>query len=422
MSTPSLSAEPAAPALRNLPSLTGLRFFAALLVFLTHSMLIVNPLKPTTQINFFADPAVAKALATIFGQSAFMGVSFFFILSGFVLTWATPPGDGVLAFWRRRLLKIFPNHVVMWVVCMVLFAAAFTPFVSSLPSLFLIQSFFPVPMIFTSVNPPAWSLSCELLFYLLFPLLVIPIRRLARNRLWLGAAGAVAGIVAVNLFTVFALPDSPLFPGLKLSFPQQWFSYTFPPARLFEFILGMMLARIVRERLWPNVGKLPIFALAALGYLGTVVASPPYSFGLVTAVPLGAVICAVASADLRGTRTFLHSPVMIWLGNISFGFYLCQAAVVWWGRPQIFGDGTFGIPAAIGLEIVLFGLTVLAGWLLYAGVERPVMRRWSRKRAPRVASTPAAPVSPAPTAPPTTTPTVVPTSTVVPAPEPASGA
>jgi peptidoglycan/LPS O-acetylase OafA/YrhL len=414
--TPSPSADPAAPRQRNLPSLTGLRFFAALLVFLTHSMLTVNPLKPTTQINFFADPDVANALATIFGQSAFMGVSFFFILSGFVLTWSTPPGDGVFAFWRRRLLKIFPNHVVMWVACLVLFAAAYTPFVAWLPSLFLVQSFFPVLTIFTAVNPPAWSLCCELLFYMLFPLLIIPIRRLARNRLWLGALGAVAGIVAVDLFTVFVLPDAPLFPGLRLSFPQQWFSYTFPPARLFEFILGMMLARIVQERLWPNIGKLPIFALAALGYLGTIVAPPPYSFGLVTAVPLSAVICAVATADLRGARTFLHSPVMIWLGNISFGFYLCQAVVIWWGRPRIFGDGTFGIPAAIGLEIVLFGLTILAGWLLYAGVERPVMRRWSRKRRPTVRSTPAAPVSPAPALPPTTPAALAPAPTASPAP------
>ena len=343
-------------------------------------MLLEDPLNPKIPDNFYSNHRLAVVLSTLFGNSAYLGVSFFFVLSGFVLTWSTREDVGVLAFWRRRLCKLFPTNIVTWVVAMVLFAAATTPRDAWLPSLLLVQSWFPVPGIFTAVNPQAWSLCSELLFYMLFPLLILGIRRIPERRLWPAAGAAVAGVLAICLITIFLLPNSPRIPGLALSFPRQWFSYTFPPARMFEFLLGMVLARIVRSGQWPHLGKVPVIALMILGYVATIVAPAPFDFSFTAIIPMGVVICTAATTDLRGVRTFLSTRIMQWLGNISFGFYMSQAILIFYGRPKLAGTGTYGVLAATGLELTLFLLTLLAGWLLYSCVEQPVMRRWSRSK------------------------------------------
>jgi peptidoglycan/LPS O-acetylase OafA/YrhL len=367
-----------------LPSLTGLRFFAALCVFLLHSLMLADPLKVTVPMSFFADSRIAEHLATFVGKAGYIGVSFFFVLSGFVLTWSAKPGARAGAFMRRRLVKIFPNHLVMWVLAMVLYAGAFTPVSTWLPNLFLVHAYFPQADRFTSVNPPCWTLCCELLFYVLFPFLIRPVRKIAESRLWIWAAASVAGMVAVELVTKFVIPDTPRSSMLPLAVPQQWFGYIFPPMRLFEFVLGMFLARIVMSGRWPRtVGIAPAALLAAVGYVATIYVPSPFDFTLAMVIPISVLICAAASADVEGRRTMLSSRLMVWLGNVSFGFYICQGVVLFHGRLRLVGDGTYSTPAAFALWIGFFLLTLLAGAALYHCVEAPMMRRFSRSKKDR---------------------------------------
>ncbi|MEU6127060.1 acyltransferase [Streptomyces sp. NPDC047123] len=367
---------PARPA--TLPSLTGIRFLAALLVFCAHSTMLFNPLEPTASFTFFADPDVAKPLADFFDSAGNIGVSFFFVLSGFVLTWSAKPGERVTRFWRRRALKVYPNHIVTWALAMWLFASA-TPLHAWLPNLFLVHTFSNRVDTVQSVNFPSWSLCSELLFYALFPLFIVLVRRIAERRLWLWAGAMVAGVAGVTLVTRL-IPGDARLPGLELTVNQQWFSYAFPPPRLFEFVLGMMLARIVAAGLWPRISLLPSVIAFAVGYYAAIAAPAPYSFSLTTVIPVGMIICAAASSDLRGEQGWLTSRTMVWLGNVSFAFYLVQVLVIFYGRPEILEGRTFGTVPAIGLLIALFTANLIAAWLLYSLVERPVMRRWSHSR------------------------------------------
>lgn len=362
----------------TLPSLTGMRFLAALLVFLAHSTMLFNPLQPGEPFTFFRDPHLARTVADLFDSAGNIGVSFFFVLSGFVLTWSAKPGEPVTSFWRRRALKVYPNHIVTWALAMWLFASA-TPLHAWLPNLFLVHAFSNRVDTVQSVNFPSWSLCSEVLFYALFPLFIVLVRRIAVSRLWLWAAAMVAGVAAVTVTTRFVPGDARL-PGLELAVNQQWFSYAFPPPRLFEFVLGMILARIVGAGLWPRIGLLPSLALFAAGYYGAILAPAPYSFSLTTIVPIAMIICAGATADLRGQGGQLAGPAMVWLGNVSFAFYLVQVLVIFYGRPQLLEGRTFGTAAAFALLIALFAANLLAAWLLYSLVEKPVMRRWSRSR------------------------------------------
>lgn len=87
-----------------LPSLTGMRFLAAALVFLAHM----------SAVRMFTDQQLNKDVDTYFGTLGSIGVTFFFILSGFVLTWSARTDDRPRLFWRRRLAKIYPTHFVTW--------------------------------------------------------------------------------------------------------------------------------------------------------------------------------------------------------------------------------------------------------------------------------------------------------------------
>ncbi|MCT9933185.1 acyltransferase [Planotetraspora sp. A-T 1434] len=360
--------------------MTGARIIAALLVFMSH---VVIPFTPAGQKapTPFKDPDLAQNLNWFFNPGGSLGVSFFFILSGFVITWSARPGDRVTAYWRRRVVKIMPNHVVTWALAMLLFAGAYS-LNYGLPNLFLFSSFSTSPPVWAGGNMPAWSLSSEMMFYLLFPLLIIPIRKIAESRLWLWAGLAVAGIAAVCLADMAFLPDTPAFPGQAVSITQFWFAYIFPPARLFEFVLGMIVARIVIANRWPRIGFTPIVVLLLAGYAGAVYAPMPYRFVLITSIPFALAIGTLASANLRGARTVLGTKVMVWLGNVSFGFYMTQFLVIYWLRPLVLGNSEYGIAGGILVTLGMIGVNVIAGWLLYTLVERPAMRWWSRSRKP----------------------------------------
>ncbi|WP_308345518.1 acyltransferase [Streptomyces sp. ISL-94] len=384
----------------KLPSLTGLRFFAALLVFFFHSSLTDSPIPPNAPINPFADATIADGFSTAFSKAGYLGVSFFFVLSGFVLAWASKPGERVTAFLRRRLLKIFPNHVVVFAAAMILFAgAAVTSAADWLPNLLLIHTWFPQPTVNLSVNPPSWSLGSELLFYVLFPLLIIPIRKIRGNALWVWSALMVAGMVAIQLISTYLVPDTPKSTITPISGMQFWFGYLLPLGRVFEFALGILLARVVLAGLWPKrVGFGAALALTVLGYAAALAAPFQYGFVVATIIPVAALIGATASADVEGRATFLRSRPMVWLGEVSFGFYLVQGVTIFYLR-SLLGTETYSVPVALLVIAGFFCASLLGGWLLFRFVEMPAMRRFgrSRRRTQQVPATVSEPYeSPAP--------------------------
>ncbi|MGY1942941.1 acyltransferase family protein [Nocardia asiatica] len=370
---------------KRLPSLTGLRFFAAFSVFIFHVMLPNSPIPPYKPVNLFADPDLAYNAAVVVGKAGFLGVSFFFILSGFVLTWSWKPGQSKLQFIRRRMVKIFPNHLTLWVASMVLFAAAITSWKAWLPNIFLVHAWFPQNYINAGVNTPSWTLSCELLFYVLFPFLIPAVLRIDVKYLWYGAAAMVAGMCLIVLLTVFVVPSSEKSELTPIPVLQLWFGYLFPPSRLFEFFLGVFVARIVMEGRWIRIPLWAAVAGVGVGYLVAMYTPFYIGFVLATAVPLALLIGSAAKSDLEESSRFLSSRLAVWLGEISFAFYICQGVTVFYVR-RLMGAATFSAPVAVLLIVLLFCLNILAAWLLFTFVESPAMRRFARpKQRPVVA-------------------------------------
>ncbi|MDJ0466567.1 acyltransferase [Streptomyces sp. H27-C3] len=355
-----------------------MRFIAAALVLLFHS----------AQQSPFSSEQASKVLESVFGQGGWTGVGFFFILSGFVLTWSARPTDTVRRFWRRRIAKVYPNHLATFLLALAILVALGQGIGGweTVINLFLFQAWFPQLDIEVSVNPVAWSLSCEMLFYLLFPLVLRLVDRIPANRLWHCFCGLA---IAIGLMPVIAwsLPTSPAFLNSPVPASQWefWFVYALPPVRMLDFLMGIVLARIVQHGRWIGLRLGPASVLAAAAYVasGQAAQAGAWTFTLTAAmaVPLGLLVAAGAHADVAGGRSLLRSRSMLWLGNVSFGFYMIHYIALTEVRRLLGGQSqTWGIAGGTAFLVLAFATTLLGGWLLYRFVEEPAMRRWGGGR------------------------------------------
>lgn len=384
----------------RLPSLTGMRFIAAAMVFAFHAVLYGG---------LFASASAQDLLGKVVSGGGWTGVSFFFILSGFVLTWSARSRDTLGRFWRRRVVKIFPNHLVTAVVAYVLASVVLGVAVpeTSWLNLLLLQTWVPdLGVIFTG-NVVAWSLACELLFYLAFPLLLGLIDRIRPERLWLWAGGVIAAVAAMpalaSLFTPAKALSAPVvMPIIDMTMWQQWFVALFPPVRMLEFVLGIVLARIVitGRRLPLSLGGAVGFAVAA--YALTPLLPGPYRVAATMVLPLGLVIAAGAKLDQAaetkldqvGRRSWLSGRTMVWLGEISFAFYMVHQLVLTYGHHLLGATRSWATPAALGVLALLLAGALVAAALLYTLVERPMMRKFANPRRVRPSSLTSVPTGP----------------------------
>ncbi|MCH0566233.1 MULTISPECIES: acyltransferase [unclassified Streptomyces] len=386
-----MSAAPPVPGRSpRLSSLTGMRFFAAFLVFLFHLSLLDAYSTSGEEHGPFA--AAVK-------NGGWAGVTFFFILSGFVLAWSARDDDTTRAFWGRRVVKIVPNHVVTFFLALASYAYVSATWGRGIPNFLLLQAWIPRDDVFFSINNPSWSLSCELVFYLLFPALYRAVRRIRAERLWQWAGGTAAVIVLLPLL-VQLLPAGETFgphhansPLYGHSITQMWLVYIFPPARVLDFLLGILMARIVLSGRWIGLGVLPALAVTVAAYALSLQVPFLFSLNAVVVVPFALLISAAAARDAQGRGTAVSGRVWVWLGEVSFAFYLVHQILLSVVQER-FGyreAGSFAEAAVVAALIA--AVSLLLAWLLYAGVERPAVRAWARRaRAARMRHAAVAPV------------------------------
>lgn len=178
----------------RLDSLTSLRWWAALAVFFFHIRNLVPLPGPISEIARFGN----------------FGVAFFFVLSGFVLTWSWRQNVGIGTFYWRRVARIYPLHLVTLLIAIPVFYS-----VSPDPSqtwvkpfdiavlvlcLLLLQGWSRDPAILFAGNPAAWTLTAEMFFYAMHPFITRVLRYLDSSRaLWAAASVLVASVVARTL-------------------------------------------------------------------------------------------------------------------------------------------------------------------------------------------------------------------------------
>lgn len=359
----------------RLDSLTGLRWWAAFLVFLFH-MRVFAPLPgPITRLF----------------DEGYLGVTFFFVLSGFVLTWSMRPGVSTSTFYWRRFARVWPAHFVALLFAIPVFYTLSTvpegsflkPFDVGilLLSVVLLQGWWANPGILFSGNPAAWTLTVEALFYALHPWISRILTPLAKRGALLFALAAIVWAFGYRF-------------GV-LTWPESWLAHVpMPITRVPEFLLGMALAWAMRSGWRPAIH--PVLGVAALGVVVLGIVLAPLSPTLASAalfgnelftVAVGLVIVALTSYSLSGRRFLFETRWQVKLGEWSFAFYLVHATVIYlalriFGYQEASWRNLFWFVSVLAIDLVL-------AWALHAWVERPLerrMRKWKDardKRAPQ---------------------------------------
>lgn len=336
-------------AVPRLPSLTGLRWVAAFVVFAYH----------VRNLGYFSGHA--QGLLSITMGAGATGVSLFFVLSGFVLAWAHRPGTKPTTFWWRRVARIYPLHFVGVVLAVAvahfLMASILTMSPKALLANFLLVSSWHAPW-WQAGNPVSWSLVCEAFFYLIFPL---AIRFLHGARV-----GVLRGTAALSVLLTIAAPS------LLAALPGQLSAGSWPPARLPEFVLGVVVACLVRSGAWRGPGLAVSWGIAIVGFIAAdLFPTSPLALNGFTLIGFTVLIAALARADVAGVQTGVSSRPLVVLGERSFAFYLVHLLVIdtfasLWPvtEPRSASGG-------VALTILALAVALLLASVLHRLVERP---------------------------------------------------
>jgi peptidoglycan/LPS O-acetylase OafA/YrhL len=322
---------------RQLPSLTGARFVAALAVVVYHLW----------RWDAWAVPGVVEHV--VGGLS--VAVSFFFVLSGFVLAWSGLRDDGSLwlpatAFWRGRLRRLAPTFWLATVVALPTALALLhrsglegTGLVRAVVldaalSLSFLQAF--VPGHELAINPPAWSLSAEMFFSLLFPLLAPPLFRLR-------AGSAVVALVGLwllswlpGLLYLVLDPDGLSTAGIAVDHRAHAVVLDVlryhPLLRLPEFLAGIVAARLFLDGRRVPTSSAVVAVVVVIAVLALGLPAPLVHNGLL--VPAFIVlVLALASMSPTMSPTMALSTSSRWwqrLGDSSYALYLLHVPLLYW--------------------------------------------------------------------------------------------
>ncbi|MFL1542426.1 acyltransferase family protein [Pseudomonas sp. O39] len=368
---------------RQLDALTSLRFFAAAMIVLTHA----HPI--------FGSFGLAEAAPL--GQ----GVSFFFVLSGFILAYNYRgfSKDGSIArFLVARFARVWPLHFVTCIIWigLIFHFDRYTYFGGAvgmerlLANLTLVQSWIPLKLWALSFNGVAWSISNEMFFYLLFPVFIGLWSKHWAKMFFAATLVVVAFIWAGNLLE---LKSADSFNGVSLLGT----IYFNPLVRVFEFMFGIFLAKVfmtplVHDFKTTTLGWLYLELMAlSLAVVGMLLAGNPsriadtfgtaagYYFQREGIWLLWGLLILVFALSKGPIGAILSTKPLVFLGEISFSLYLVHAIIITFIEPHAEAIKPYGLTG----YAIFWGVALLSSVLLYKGVEDPcrhlIMNAWDRR-------------------------------------------
>ena len=328
--------------------LTSLRFICALMVFAAHCYVI--------------DPHFSHFLY----KEGFVGVSFFFVLSGFIIAYNYQrkikcKEVSRREFWVARFARIYPLHLATLILSLLtggyLLATNWDTVLIFVSQLFLVHPFVPQMDYFFSFNSPSWSLGCEQLFYFLFPFLA----------LWLSNTRRLIELLVVTSFIVIG--------GMYFTPEEQIRAYWYvnPLTRLPDFLIGMLIFQLYDKRVndwsvnratWLEIGAIILFVV--FYYLGSAGVLPKvYRYSVYYWLPISAVLYVFAINKGRISR-FLSNKYLVIGGEISFAMYLIHLFII-----ELYKNTGWSFPWQVVIPILLC-ITISCSLLSFYYFEKPM--------------------------------------------------
>ena len=294
-------------------TLQSLRFFFIILVVLSHY------------------------IGSSFDFGGECGVSFFFMLSGFVLSLAyseriAKGSFSTKPFVVKQWIKIYPLHILTFIVMFALDIRLekYCDIMAVIANILLLQSWVPADSFYFVANSPSWFLCDILFFYVVFSSLNKYILR-SDNRKLLAISLVV---ILLYICMMFVLPTYLVNPIL----------YANPLTRLLDFIVGIILYKLyisdngiaLRDKLngksFLTVSLMELSVILLVVITAIVYPHLPQRVRTVSifwlAIPLFIFFFAMTDKHSGVISRFLQGKTMLWLGNISFSIYIIHAPVL----------------------------------------------------------------------------------------------
>jgi peptidoglycan/LPS O-acetylase OafA/YrhL len=355
----------------RLDQLTSLRFFAALMIVIHHSV----------HLDLFGISKIGVNFA--------QGVSFFFVLSGFILAYVYPKLDTwleVKKFLRARVARVYPAYVAAFLLGFWLIPYQWDS-ETAVAHLLMVQAWIPLPAYYFSYNTVAWSVSTELCFYLAFPAVLYNFR--ANWRIKLVCSGAIL-LALIALSHLLALPEYRNLAGLNGSpVNEEGILYINPLSRIFEFIFGMCLAlawekntTVIRTPLLATTYELGAIVLCAMsvycmsyinpGSKGSILSGSTETWlsNSGSMFVFGLLIYVLARGHGKITKILGH-PFLVLLGEISFSSYLIHRILLDYYKAHISEFPRLPDPLTFS---IFFGVLLLSSYVMWTCIEMPGRR------------------------------------------------
>ena len=322
-------------------------------------------------------------------KSGFLGVTVFFVLSGYLITGiliSEVEEEGTIDlknFWLRRIRRLVPAVMSMAVVIIfvsavvnrVIFTKGCKDFLASVLGFNNWWQIFNKVSYFEAAGVPSpfthcWSLAIETQFYLIYPLILLGIYKLAKSR---GEGRAKRGLLFAGVTLLLALISVILM--IVLFDPQQDASLVYygTDTRAFSLLFGALLAilweyRMVPRRLSASVNMVLGSVSFAVLLVMTIAINGSSNFWYRGGQFFGTILTVLMVYAVSGRKTwlsrFLSNPVLKWIGDRSYSIYL-------WHYPIILLISK-GIKASWWITLIEIVLSVVLAELSYRFIETPI--------------------------------------------------
>lgn len=322
-------------------------------------------------------------------KSGFLGVTVFFVLSGYLITGiliSEVEEEGTIDlknFWLRRIRRLVPAVMSMAVVIIfvsavvnrIIFTKGCKDFLASVLGFNNWWQIFNKVSYFEAAGVPSpfthcWSLAIETQFYLIYPLILLGIYKLVKSR---GEGRAKRGLLFAGVTLLLALISVILM--IILFDPQQDASrvYYGTDTRAFSLLFGALLAilweyRMVPRRLSASVNMVLGSVSFAVLLVMTIAINGSSNFWYRGGQFLGTILTVLMVYAVSGRKTwlsrFLSNPVLKWIGDRSYSIYL-------WHYPIILLISK-GIKASWWITLIEIVLSVVLAELSYRFIETPI--------------------------------------------------
>ena len=338
-------------------------------------------IKPLTSLRFFAALAVVYDHLGTGSHTGGLGVIFFFLLSGFIITYTYSSKSKELSvaslanIYVSRAGRIFPMHIFTLVLAipLVLYSGTFPEFGIFTTNALLMHSWYPSSLDYFSFNSVSWTLSIEWAFYLSFPFILHAARyykiEASTTKIFALYATPLAIITVISTMYYYRIEQ----------FNYYWWLLKISPLNTLIFISGSSIGFLYLK----SNTKSPTYAMASIMEITSILIisalycvivklglgkSLPFDYTLLF-IPAFSLCIYVFSFSSGLISKVFSVGILVKLGELSFSIYMLHLLIIRYA--DIFIMPVSGSDSSLASHLLIIATSIAASYAIYTAIESP---------------------------------------------------